>query len=71
MHKFRRDKIGTGSFVHMEENITTINYNKEATEQNYYKATGGRYHTHKKCVENKDEDEGEGNGKQECGNVPL
>ena len=24
MHKFRRDKIGTGSFVCMEENITTI-----------------------------------------------
>ena len=24
MHKFRRDEIGTGSFVCMEENITTI-----------------------------------------------
>ena len=24
-HTFRRDKIDTGSFVHMEENITTIN----------------------------------------------
>ena len=24
MHKFRRDEISTGSFVHMEENISTI-----------------------------------------------
>ena len=24
LHKFRRDEIGTGSFVCMEENITTI-----------------------------------------------
>ena len=27
MHKFRRDEIGTGSFVHMKENITTIFFN--------------------------------------------
>ena len=59
-------EISTGSFVHMEENITTLSsthINKEATEQNYYKATGGGYHTHSKCVAKKDKDEEERNGK--------
>ena len=47
-----------------------MHINKEATEQNYYKATGGRYHTHSKHVTKKDKDEEERNGKQQCGNIP-
>ena len=39
------------------------NYHKEATEGNYYKATGSRYHTHKKCVAKKDKDEEDRHGK--------
>ena len=49
-------ETGTGSFVCMEENITTMN--KEAIEQNYYKPTGDRYHNHGKQVTNKDKDKG-------------
>ena len=79
MHKLRRDwwtvEINTGSFVCMEENITTIFFkiykyiNKEATEWNYYKATGGMYHTHNRCVAKKDKDEEERDVNQKCGNV--
>ena len=44
--------------------MTTMSYiNKEATEQNYYKATGGRYHTHREGVMKKGKDEEERDGK--------
>ena len=53
-------EIGVGNFVHMKENTTT-----EATEWNYYKATGDKYHTHKKC-----KNEGVGDGRWQWDNAP-
>ena len=42
---------------------------KKLQKRNYYKATGGRYHTHSKCVARRDKDEEERDGKGQCGNV--
>ena len=63
------EEISAGSFLHMEKHITAthvmfhsaskslLEKTKEATGQNYYKATGGNYHTHEKCIVVKEKQE--------------
>ena len=60
MHKFRRDEMGTGSFVCMEENITTTEklQNKIITKLQETGITLIR-----SVLQRKNKDEGERNGK--------
>ena len=63
-------KIGVGSFVHMKENTTTVTKSYRIKLLQSYR----RWISHSWEVypeEKKDRDEEEGNGKQQCGIVPL